>query len=151
MPRATLLVTMGLLSTWCATGVNWPILSEIVDPQSRSGIMAWESAMEGAIAACLGNAAVGFLAQMVFGFDLSKDAGPGENNAAALGKALAFTSVLPWSLCFVFYVILHWAFPYDRKILAEERQQCLQRHGGHLYTDSETESDNEDDFLEYLG
>ena len=43
--------------------------------------------MEGAIAACLGNAAVGFLAQMVFGFDLSKDAGPGEHNAEALGKA----------------------------------------------------------------
>ena len=34
---ATLLVFMGLTATWCAVGVNWPILSEIVDPESRSG------------------------------------------------------------------------------------------------------------------
>ena len=34
-----------------------------MDPRSRSGIMAWESALEGAVAAVLGNAAVGFLAQ----------------------------------------------------------------------------------------
>jgi hypothetical protein len=49
--------------------------------------MAWESAMEGAIAACLGNAAVGFLAQGLFGFDLSKDAEGSGDNAEALGKA----------------------------------------------------------------
>lgn len=151
---AGLLVAMGLTATWCCVGVNWPILSEIVDPQSRSGVMAWESAMEGAIAACLGNAAVGFLAQGLFGFDLSKDAeGPaGSGNAEALGKALAFTSVLPWSVCLLCYLILHWAFPYDRRLLAEEKELCLERHGGRLYSDSEASdlSDHED-LLEYLG
>lgn len=35
--------------------------------------MAWESAMEGAVAACLGNALVGLLAQVVFGFNLAKE------------------------------------------------------------------------------
>lgn len=72
---ACLLVLMGLTATWCMVGVNWPILSEIVDPQSRSGIMAWESAMEGAISAVLGNAAVGFLAQNMFGFNLKAGMG----------------------------------------------------------------------------
>ena len=45
--------------------------------------------MEGAVAACLGNAAVGFLAQTVFGFNLANEgeAGPEEHNAEALGKA----------------------------------------------------------------
>lgn len=148
---AVLLVAMGLTATWCCVGVNWPILSEIVDPQSRSGVMAWESAMEGAIAACLGNAAVGFLAQGLFGFDLSKDAEGSGDNAEALGKALAFTSVLPWSICLLCYLILHWAFPCDRRILAEEKEVCLERHGGRLYSDSEGSdvSDNED-LLEYL-
>ena len=51
--------------------------------------MAWFVAMEGVVAACLGNAAVGFLAQTVFGFNLAKqgEAGPEEHNAEALGKA----------------------------------------------------------------
>lgn len=150
---AALLVLMGVSSTWCGVGVNWPILSEIVDPQSRSGIMAWESAMEGAVAACLGNAAVGFLAQTVFGFNLANEgkAGPEEHNAEALGKALAFTSVLPWTFCLVFYIILHWAFPYDRRLLEEEKEKCLERHDGRLYSDSEASlSDNEDDYLTYL-
>ena len=121
---ATFLVIMGLASTWCGVGVNWPILSEIVDAESRSGIMAWESALEGAVAACLGNAAVGFLAQNLFGFNLEDakaEGASGEHNAEALGKALALTVVLPWSICFVFYIFLHWAFPYDRKRMEESR------------------------------
>lgn len=68
-----------------------------------------------------------------------------------LVQALAFTSVLPWSICLLCYLILHWAFPYDRRILAEEKEVCLERHGGRLYSDSEGSdvSDNED-LLEYL-
>lgn len=147
---AILLVLMGLTATWCCVGVNWPILSEIVDPQSRSGIMAWESAMEGAIASFLGNAAVGFLAQNLFGFNLA-DEGEATSNAEALGKALAFTSVLPWLLCLMCYIFLHWAFPYDRRKLQKEKEESLRKHGGRLYTDSTLiESDNEDDYLAYL-
>ncbi|CAK8989419.1 Quinolone resistance protein NorA [Durusdinium trenchii] len=120
---AIFLVILGLGATWCAVGVNWPILSEIVEPQSRSGIMAWESAMEGAVAACLGNALVGLLAQVVFGFNLAKEGKA--QNAEALGKALALTSVLPWTLCLFFYILLHWAFPYDRRILQKEKEDFL--------------------------
>ena len=78
-----------LLNFWNGKINSWVRLLRIVDPQSRSGIMAWESAMEGAVAACLGNAAVGFLAQTVFGFNLANEgkAGPEEHNAEALGKA----------------------------------------------------------------
>jgi len=66
-------------------------------------------------------------------------------------EALAFTSVLPWTFCLVFYIILHWAFPYDRRLLEEEKEKCLERHDGRLYSDSEASlSDNEDDYLTYL-
>ncbi|CAJ1378458.1 unnamed protein product [Effrenium voratum] len=152
-----LLIFMGLSATWCGVGVNWPILSEIVDPRSRSGIMAWESALEGAVAAVLGNAAVGFLAQNLFGYNLAeaeaaKTEGGNENNAAALGKALALTSVLPWLLCLLFFIFLHCAYPRDKRRVAQEKQQYLEEHGGR-YAESESSSgsDNEDDYLEYLG
>ena len=147
---AVFLVLMGLTATWCCVGVNWPILSEIVDPQSRSGIMAWESAMEGAISSFLGNAAVGFLAQNLFGFNLA-DESEAEKNAHALGKALTLTSVFPWLLCLFCYIFLHWAFPYDRRKIQEEKEEFLKDHGGKLYEDSSSESDNEEDYLTYLG
>ena len=83
-------------------------------------------------------------------FVLSEENGAGEENASALGKALAFTSVLPWLFCLGCYIFLHWAFPHDRRMLQKEREECLQRHGGRLYTDSGTESDNEDDYVNYL-
>mmetsp|Transcript_28205 Transcript_28205/g.52939 ORF Transcript_28205/g.52939 Transcript_28205/m.52939 type:complete len:510 (-) Transcript_28205:204-1733(-) len=152
-----LLALMGLGATWCATGVNWPILSEIVDPRSRSGIMAWESAMEGAVAAVAGNAAVGFMAQTVFGYNLAeahKVKAGDKHNADALGKALAFTTVLPWTLCLIFFIFLHWAFPYDRRMIAKEKERSLEEHGGRLYTETisndEVEALDEDENLEWL-
>eukprot|EP00437_Effrenium_voratum_P023415 CAMPEP_0181403534 /NCGR_PEP_ID=MMETSP1110-20121109/3758_1 /TAXON_ID=174948 /ORGANISM="Symbiodinium sp., Strain CCMP421" /LENGTH=508 /DNA_ID=CAMNT_0023525823 /DNA_START=70 /DNA_END=1596 /DNA_ORIENTATION=+ len=158
----SLLVLMGLTATWCLTGVNLPLLSEIVDPASRSGIMAWESAMEGAIAAVAGNAAVTFLAHNFFGYDLvdadPSDAAQSRHNAEALGKALAFTSVLPWTLCLICYIFMHWAFPYDRRIILAEREKYRDQQG-RLLTGSTTVSedqlelcldDEEDENLEYL-
>lgn len=70
--------------------------------------MAWESAMEGAVAACLGNAAVGFLAQTVFGFNLANEgkAGPEEHNAEALGKAGVELKVVSCFQGFSFFFVV---------------------------------------------
>eukprot|EP00928_Gymnodinium_smaydae_P036516 TRINITY_DN25513_c0_g1_i2.p1 TRINITY_DN25513_c0_g1~~TRINITY_DN25513_c0_g1_i2.p1 ORF type:complete len:538 (-),score=21.13 TRINITY_DN25513_c0_g1_i2:79-1692(-) len=116
----TLVVLMGLFSTWCGCGVNRPILSEIVGPDRRSAIMAWQSAMEGTFAAIFGNVAVGFLAEDVFGYSLESarshaDSLTDPDNRRALGKALALTTCGPWIVCFLFYALLHWSYPRDMK------------------------------------
>lgn len=114
----SLVCLLGLTASWCATGVNLPILSEIVPADNRSAIMAWQTALEGSCAAVLGNAMVGILAQNVFGYDLSNSnaeylANP--ENQAALGKALTLTVCFPWVICLVFYSLLHWSYPRDLK------------------------------------
>jgi len=119
-----LLMVMGLTASWTCTGVNWPILAELVDVQRSSSILAWESALESSVAAIAGNAAVGFLAMNVFGYNL-EDAkhkfhagGSDPSNAHALGMAISLTALPPWVLCFLFYIVLHWAYPHDKKRLA---------------------------------
>ena len=102
--------------------------------------------MEGAIAAVAGNAAVGFLAQNLFGYNLA-DADPddksqSEQNAEALGKSLALTSVLPWTLCLTCYIFMHWAFPYDKRMIEEEKAKYKAQHGQLL---SESTSASEDE------
>merc|ERR1719401_833027 len=118
-----LVVALGLSATWCAAGVNWPILSEIVSPDNRSAIMAWETALEGSTAAVLGNTAVGFLAEHAFGYDLdvAKEGDMNSDAAEALGKALMLTSFGPWIVCLIFYTLLHWSLPRDLKRLDLER------------------------------
>jgi len=113
-----LVMSLGLTATWCATGVNWPIISEIVDPQGRASIMAWLTALEGSVAAVGGNAAVGVLAQNVFGYNLravdpSKPREIDLEATHALGRALMLTSFVPWIICLSFYTMLHWSYPRD--------------------------------------
>lgn len=120
---------LGSTASWCATGVNLPILSEIVQADNRSAIMAWQTALEGSFAAVLGNAMVGILAQNFFGYDVSKareDASIMQNSASrdALGKALTLTIVVPWLICLTVYTLLHFTYPMDlRRVQAAAAQQ----------------------------
>jgi len=113
---ASAVVLLGMMATWCAAGVNRPILSEIVSPARRSSIMAWQSAVEGTFSAVCGNVAVGFLAQDVYGFDMSSAATSGMDltNKRALGSALLFTTCGPWTICLLFYGLLYFTYPRDR-------------------------------------
>lgn len=118
-----LLVAFGLAACWCATGVNWPILSEIVPPQNRNTVLAWETALEGSCGAALGNAMVGFLATKVFGYDLKAQGGDHADPEArrSLGRALTMTTFLPYLVCFAFYSLLHWSYPRDiARVLANK-------------------------------
>eukprot|EP00931_Biecheleriopsis_adriatica_P075362 TRINITY_DN49243_c0_g1_i1.p1 TRINITY_DN49243_c0_g1~~TRINITY_DN49243_c0_g1_i1.p1 ORF type:complete len:510 (+),score=63.08 TRINITY_DN49243_c0_g1_i1:36-1532(+) len=124
---ASIVILLGLTSSWCSAGVNRPLLSEIVSPSGRSVIMAWDTALEGSMAALLGAPAVGVLSQEVFGFKLgathqamSLSAGT-EPNTRALGMALVVSTTFPWIVCLLLYSLLHWSYPRDRAALLERR------------------------------
>uniref|UniRef100_A0A7S4WGD1 Major facilitator superfamily (MFS) profile domain-containing protein n=1 Tax=Alexandrium monilatum TaxID=311494 RepID=A0A7S4WGD1_9DINO len=133
----TLEILFGLTATWCAAGVNWPIMSEIVPPASRSAIIAWDTAIEGASGAFMGNFVVTHLAHDVFGYDIEREQAKAEGagksfkaspeNAHALGQALVWTTIAPFLVCLVFYSLLHWAYPRDlervRMLAAEENER----------------------------
>lgn len=108
-----LVIALGLGATWCAGGVNSPILCELVDINSCAGIMAWESALEGSFANFFGNMFVGLLGQAFFGYQLSQDNQPSTSNKTALGNSLAISCVLPWLVCLYVYTKLHQFYPRD--------------------------------------
>lgn len=106
-----LVVAQGLLATWAATGTNPPILCSVSDEQQRSLVLAWCSALEGAVAAS-GSFWVGALAQ---GFGASEESG-----AEPLGKAMFWVHLVPWIICCLWYTSLHWAYPRDLARIAEQ-------------------------------
>lgn len=126
----TLVVIFGLTATWCSAGVNWPILSEIVAPQDRNAIYAFQTAVEGAFAAVFGNAAVGLLAENAFGYRFSnvREVRVDPQNVKALGMALMWSTVVPWTICLAFYTLLHWSYPRDiQRIMQQETEEEMAR------------------------
>jgi hypothetical protein len=123
-----LVVLLGLTAPWTAAGTTTPILSEIVEPEGRSTIMAWDSALEGASGAVLGNLGVSLFASLLgFKFsDASHTVGGNAELATALGKSIALTAVLPWSFTLVCYSLLHWSYPRDSKKIQQYRmEKCM--------------------------
>jgi len=146
-----LLLTMGITASWTCTGVNWPILAELVDASRSSSILAWESALESSFSAVAGNAAVGFLAQNIFGYDmhaaqeLVSSGGGNEADARALGKAILLTAIPPWVICSLCYVALHWAYRFDRRRLHRERPSRSNSSSSSSSSSSTTETGTEAD------
>jgi len=119
-----LVMVLGLMSSWCATGVNYPILSEIVEPEGRATIVAWDRALEGVSASIFGARLVALLAASVFGYNLANSCSsvaPDPNNTSALGQALAAATVVPWIVCFTFYSAMHWSYPRDLRRIRAQR------------------------------
>lgn len=125
-PADNVLITMGgmmfmlgVLSSWCATGCNKPIFTQIVPPGSQASVMAWEFCLEHTSGHILGPVAVGYVSQHFFGYTSStqqvQDMPPEVRlaNADALGKSIALSTVLPWTLCFVLYGFLHYTYKHD--------------------------------------
>jgi len=112
----------GVLGSWAQSGTNFPILSDIVPPQDRSKVMAWECALENSVANAIGPVFVAFLAESCFGykFGTQEDNGESLESATALGKAMAVTICIPWCVTLVAYTLLHWSYPRDmRRLLAK--------------------------------
>mmetsp|Transcript_2696 Transcript_2696/g.10505 ORF Transcript_2696/g.10505 Transcript_2696/m.10505 type:complete len:647 (+) Transcript_2696:128-2068(+) len=127
-------VLLGLTSTWCAAGVNWPIFTEIVPAEGRSAIVAWDTALEGISGALLGNLGVATLSQQFFGYRLDDSMPSSANlgNARALGQALAWTTIVPLPFCFMLYSAMHWSYPRDLRRAAAVAKELGKTAGGRV-------------------
>lgn len=116
--------SFGVFATWAGIGTNLPILSDIVPAEHRCKVMAWEGALESSTAAAIGPVIVSLLAQNLFGYHFGEDGNTDStlDSATALGKAMAATICIPWSICLVAYSLLHWSYPRDLRRLREQRK-----------------------------
>jgi MFS family permease len=114
-----LILAFGTLASWCATGVNRPILSEIVEDRDRASVFAWVITIDGSFAALLGAPMVGLLAENVFGYQPTTDHisemphAQREINADALSRAMLWCCIGPWVLCFICFSFLHFTYAQD--------------------------------------
>jgi MFS family permease len=116
---------MGLVSSWCGSGVNRPILSEVVPPSQRASIMAWSIGLEGCSGALFGAPIVGLLGERVFGYGQNSgdDGNQANDDANALAKAMLYMVTIPWLFCFTVYGWVGNVYQDDRK--AVKRSQSL--------------------------
>lgn len=109
----------GFFASWCSTGVNRPILAEIVEEGDRASVFAWLITIDGTFAALFGAPMVGFLAENVFGYHPSQamiglmPIHQRQVNAEALGHALLWCCILPWVLCLICFSFLHITYGQD--------------------------------------
>eukprot|EP00929_Paragymnodinium_shiwhaense_P057521 TRINITY_DN287_c0_g1_i2.p1 TRINITY_DN287_c0_g1~~TRINITY_DN287_c0_g1_i2.p1 ORF type:complete len:544 (+),score=135.45 TRINITY_DN287_c0_g1_i2:123-1754(+) len=118
-----LIAIWGLVGCWAQSGTNFPILSEIVPPNARSRVMAWECALENSIASAIGPPVVAFLATYCFGYTFGQDSadnGADLNSARALGKAMTIVIIAPSTICLIAYSVLHITYPRDVKNMHED-------------------------------
>lgn len=108
----------GLTASWCKTGVNRPILAEVVPEGSLARILSWFIAFDGAVAACLGPLVAGLIAE-AFGYTPLQghlDEVPAvlrAKNARALAMGMLWMCVVPWTVCFFVFGLLHLTYKPD--------------------------------------
>ena len=125
----------GFTISWSASATNYPIFSEIFEPEIRGSAYAIDNLLEGSIAAS-GTLIVGYLADNIFGYipppkdialnHLSKIVR--ENNISALANALVLSTVIPWCICLIIYFFVYGSYPRDRdriKDVLKERSILL--------------------------
>ncbi|CDJ65678.1 transmembrane domian-containing protein, putative [Eimeria necatrix] len=109
------------LSSMAGVAVNRPILADVVRPNHKATVFALTVAVEGSGAAILGAPLVGYLAEHSFGYlrtTLLVSEMPEQlrvGNANALAAALAFLTVIPWSISFILYGLLHFTYGRDQE------------------------------------
>ncbi|OEH74396.1 transmembrane domain-containing protein [Cyclospora cayetanensis] len=108
------------LSSMAGVAVNRPILADVVRPNHKATVFALTVAVEGSGAAILGAPLVGYLAEHSFGYvrttllvaEMPEQLRMG--NANALANALVFLTVIPWSISFLLYGLLHLTYGRDQ-------------------------------------
>lgn len=132
-----LTITLGLVATWVPTGTNSPVLCTIVSEEDRALILAWQTAMEGAIGA-LGPYIFSVFAAM-FGYDANcnredfKLANPELcDNAKAAGISLFLCSCIPWGIAGIIYATLFYSYPRDLENVLREREEKMKQELGIL-------------------
>jgi len=123
----TLAFLLNLVQGGVAGGTNIPILSQLAEPEDRALIISWQAALEGSVCA-FGPVMFTTLAAM-FGYNkaCSDECNPppwcdAEQNAAAAGTALLYTTCVPWTICGVLYSTLHFLYPRDMERIFEQRR-----------------------------
>ncbi|XP_026189623.1 uncharacterized protein LOC34622336 [Cyclospora cayetanensis] len=110
------MLVLGFAISWCPSGVNRPILSEIVEPDSRATVFATQIAVEGSVSALLGSPVIALLAESIFGYRTGVPfhaAVERERNTDALANALLVATAFPWTVCFFLYGLMHFTYPKD--------------------------------------
>lgn len=125
----TWVILLRMTASWACPGAIWPILSHLADPNARSSIMAWETALERSVNTMLGNMAVACMAQDIFGFRLNSANLHGDVDRLALGRTLALCVALPWLVCALLYSFLHWTLPRDSHSLSARRGAVSAQQG----------------------
>ncbi|KAF8820865.1 transporter, major facilitator family protein, partial [Cardiosporidium cionae] len=143
---------LGFVVSWAPSGVNRPILSDVVRFDVRATVFATLATFEGSMAAILGSPVIAFMAESLFGFRLSNKSAFGDKNLQvnahyrtgffaceankrnhlinsiclqALAEALLIATAFPWTLSFIMYSLLHFTYKEDAiaaKWLAEEKK-----------------------------
>lgn len=121
----------GLVCSWCGAGCNQPIFVQIVPASSRASALAWDKVLETGISSVVGPSALSFLMQHVFSYKPSRalissmSPEARRQNAHALGTSLALCHIVPWSLCFIVYGLLHVTYKRDvQQQCPDEATQC---------------------------
>lgn len=114
----------GLLISWAQPACNGPIFAEIVPKKKRTLVYAFDRCFEDALASPV-IYLVGWAASALFGYSGEATAtGDPEIDlprAEALGRAIMWFSIVPWSLCLILYSGLHFTYPRDRDRAAYSR------------------------------
>eukprot|EP00920_Eleutheroschizon_duboscqi_P018957 GHVT01045047.1.p1 GENE.GHVT01045047.1~~GHVT01045047.1.p1 ORF type:complete len:273 (-),score=53.97 GHVT01045047.1:745-1563(-) len=139
---------LGFAISWCPSGVNRPILSEIVEVEARATIFAVQIAIEASVASCLGSPIITLMAETLFGFR-----GPvagsvvtaigRQRNIHALANALLVATAFPWTVCFFLYGFLYYTYPADAAA-ASKRQAEFDQQAEKADEGEEAEEEDED-------
>ncbi|KAF8821760.1 transporter, major facilitator family protein, partial [Cardiosporidium cionae] len=119
----------GFVVSWAPSGVNRPILSDVVRFDVRATVFATLATFEGSMAAILGSPVIAFMAESLFGFRLNnKKSSLGDKNIQALAEALLIATAFPWALSFIMYSLLHFTYKEDaiatKWIEQEKNEEC---------------------------
>ena len=108
----------GILISWAAPACNSPIFAEIVHPSTRNIIYSLDRCLEDALASPV-SFLTGLAAERIWGFEgeatSTEDVVMNLEKAEALSAALVWFTVVPWTLCFIFYCGLHFTYRKDRR------------------------------------
>lgn len=127
----------GFTISWSASATNYPIYSEIFEPEIRSSAFAIDNLFEGSIAAA-GTLIVGLLAEDFFKYVSPPNGVPltslplnvREHDITALANALVVSTVIPWLICLFIYFFVYYYYPRDRdrvKAVLRERSESLKK------------------------
>ncbi|GAQ77780.1 major facilitator superfamily protein [Klebsormidium nitens] len=110
-----LLFLMATSISWCQSACNNPIFADIVPPDLRTTIYAFDRAFEGSLSA-LAAPLVGVLAEVMYGykFDVLKASEPSAANARALSNGLFACMAPSFGICAATYGLLYATYHKDK-------------------------------------